>query len=563
MKKYIIFALLISTLSGCTSTKEASVKIPERESVMISSWQVVLGGKYIGYVQWIEQSGVGPKTGWRVISLEVQEGDRVKKWQVLAKLSNQEGLINYNGLGNVMDDIASMKRSTTVTKNNTVAMRKTLTDLYDTQIEQAEIGVKNLQVSLDQAKKNLGNQTGTLDSGYHFQANSFTKLADSVLYQGDRILGITTNFEYSNDAWEPYLGTRIGNIKSEAENQWNKLYAARWSILAKEKTLITETNAKQEIEELKASYQTLNDMINTMCKMLENSVVGWGLPQDMLDAWIAQWYGFKSSEWANEATFLTWKDGVASLMDTSGSWDTSVASMSIETLSSQIESAKKNVDLLKAEKENKLKELNVNISQIDGKSSELDMQLSQTAMNQALAWESIDGATVVAPFDGVVVQKLTSVWQMIDVGTPVFLLATDDTIKIIVYIWQADQWLVHAGDTVNIQTDSGTVVEAKVFNVQPTVDIATKKIPVEIHIKNTDHKFLIWSYVSVIFWWKSITWLTIPYRFVDYSYGDSSINVLDTTSQTIKRVPVTLSACSDIECVISWDVQEGQSILRP
>jgi hypothetical protein len=48
-----------------------------------------------------------------------------------------------------------------------------------------------------------------------------------MLYEGDKILGITTNFEYSNDAWEPYLGIRMGDTRAIANNEWNKTYSLR------------------------------------------------------------------------------------------------------------------------------------------------------------------------------------------------------------------------------------------------------------------------------------------------------------------------------------------------
>ena len=48
-----------------------------------------------------------------------------------------------------------------------------------------------------------------------------------MLYEADKILGITTNFQYANDSWEPYLGTRVGNSKSLADNEWGSTYALR------------------------------------------------------------------------------------------------------------------------------------------------------------------------------------------------------------------------------------------------------------------------------------------------------------------------------------------------
>lgn len=48
-----------------------------------------------------------------------------------------------------------------------------------------------------------------------------------MLYEGDKVLGITTNFEYANDAWEPYLGTRVGDSRALAINEWNTTYSLR------------------------------------------------------------------------------------------------------------------------------------------------------------------------------------------------------------------------------------------------------------------------------------------------------------------------------------------------
>jgi hypothetical protein len=54
-----------------------------------------------------------------------------------------------------------------------------------------------------------------------------------MLYSGDKILGITTNFEYSNDAWETYIGARAGDTRALAINEWNKVYGLRGELRAR------------------------------------------------------------------------------------------------------------------------------------------------------------------------------------------------------------------------------------------------------------------------------------------------------------------------------------------
>lgn len=82
----------------------------------------------------------------------------------------------------------------------------------------------------------------TLDS---YNENYKTYLADldrimtQSLYDGDKIIGASSTFEYANDAWEDYLGARVGNSRSLAEEAWGKAYATRGSLRAKRKKHIT------------------------------------------------------------------------------------------------------------------------------------------------------------------------------------------------------------------------------------------------------------------------------------------------------------------------------------
>ena len=97
-----------------------------------------------------------------------------------------------------------------------------------------------------------------------------------MLYEGDKILGITTNFEYSNDSWEAYLGTRVGDSMSLAINEWNATYSMRGDLRArieKSKT-INITNPIEDFELISKSYEQGRKLADAMLYMLQNSVVG-------------------------------------------------------------------------------------------------------------------------------------------------------------------------------------------------------------------------------------------------------------------------------------------------
>jgi ABC-type transporter Mla subunit MlaD len=125
---------------------------------------------------------------------------------------------------------------------NTLKVQETAIETTKINLEQA---VENARISYERAKKSLDTLTAkngiieatlmntngkTLDTytlNYKSYLSDIEKNMTMMLYEGDKILGITTNFEYANDGWESYLGTRVGNSKAEAVNDWNRTYAMR------------------------------------------------------------------------------------------------------------------------------------------------------------------------------------------------------------------------------------------------------------------------------------------------------------------------------------------------
>ena len=113
----------------------------------------------------------------------------------------------------------------------------------------------------------------------------------AMLYDGDKILGITTNYEYANDAWEPYLGARAGDTRALAIGEWNRLYTARGELRARiEKSKsIDMSNPQADFDLVAKSYSQTRVFADAMLYMIQNNVVGGGLPQQMQDGWILAW----------------------------------------------------------------------------------------------------------------------------------------------------------------------------------------------------------------------------------------------------------------------------------
>jgi len=226
-----------------------------------------------------------------------------------------------------------------------------------------DTSIQTLETNLAKARQNLNNQNVSLESSFVTFANDFDRISTSMLYEGDKILGITTNFEYANDNWEPYLGARIGDSQKTAKDKWGILYELRGKIRQYTDTGSTITDVSEAIRNLTYAYNGARLYATAMNTMLQNSVVGADLSQERLDGWNTIWTNLSANEQASEATFVTWKNGNLTLTSTENS-SGSVADKDIIALELELQSMRQSKATLLAEKEAKLQEIETNVNTV-------------------------------------------------------------------------------------------------------------------------------------------------------------------------------------------------------
>ena len=103
-----------------------------------------------------------------------------------------------------------------------------------------------------------------------------------------------------------------------------------------------------------------------------------------------------------------------------------------------------------------------------------------------------------APFDGIVVQKMVEVGDLVSPERPVLLLVNNDLKEINISITKQLLNSIVVGQSVEVISDNGKKVEAKVKAVSPMIDTHTRKALVTIILpKNSD--FILGEYVDVLF----------------------------------------------------------------
>lgn len=325
MKKISILITLLVLLSSCSQTRETTLPL----SGSLEKTPFIIRTQKLSDFTWttvIEKSGrivasssltLSSKSAGEIGKILVKEGEYVRAWATIAVL--KDTVNNY-------DLRLDQAENALLQQNATIA---TTEANMNTSIDASRIGLARAKLAFESAtsRKNitslsLSNTNQKTVESYNILYKNYLsdieRQLTQMLYSGDKILGITTNFEYSNDPWEAYLGSRVWDSRSMALNEWNKLYGTRWELRARiEKgTYITAGNANADLAYVTDLYDKTQKFADAMLYMLQNSVVGAWLAQPMLDGWIAEWNGIRSQIQWSTSWFGAWKAQVLAFLKT-------------------------------------------------------------------------------------------------------------------------------------------------------------------------------------------------------------------------------------------------------
>lgn len=476
-----IILISVFIFSRCSEPVEIPIE-KQYETFHVKSGALKIEDSVIAIAQGENTSDLSFKTSGKISEILVKPGQTVKAWQVLARLSNRESNIQSSWLERILKNLDAMKSATQDMQLNTKKMQKSISNTYDERIIQAQILLKNLETELSKSEQDTWNQKESLNTNYHLQLSAFLKLSDTLLYESDRILGITTNFQYANDWWEPYLWVRIWSAKVDADNAWGRLYEIRGKLRNKDSIKINTENANTEIWLIQEWYRLVEDLNSTMSTMLEWSTAWWWLSQEMINNWVSMWSGLKWDEQLHQNTFISWKDGVRNLFS-SGS-ESSIASMNIDSIKNQITGAKKNIDAIIAEKESKLREVDIKWNELNGKQNELDEKISETLLSQLLANESIENNTLTAPFDGIILEKTMDKGSVIWAWVPLLKISSTHNALLKTYI-DNTQYAYMVGSELSLtRIDTEESLSGSISLIQKEKDPIHNKNYTEIRLHN-------------------------------------------------------------------------------
>lgn len=378
---------------------------------------------------------------WEIGKILVKEWQKIKAWATIAVLKDTVNNFDLR-LAQAENALRIQETSIATTKINLSQSVENSRIAYERAQKTLETLTARNSIIEATLLNNNGKSLDTYGINYKSYLSDIEKTMTLMLYEGDKILGITSAFEYTNDSWEAYLWTRVGNSKAEATNDWNRTYASRGEIRAKlEKWGNLEvTDSVKDLELITTAITQTRKYADSMIYMIQNNTVGAGLSQDLQNGWTAAWNGYRSQIGWTESAYNGWKSGaliflksyknnelwtrlaVASLSRELSSEEKSSlesnpeAKLAFDTnrinLKDQIDNAKLSVEQAEKSYKSAVELQGATISQLDASMKNAEISLDQ-------ARRDYRKLTISAPIDGTVTKILTNVGQNISPGSPV------------------------------------------------------------------------------------------------------------------------------------------------
>jgi RND family efflux transporter MFP subunit len=135
-----------------------------------------------------------------------------------------------------------------------------------------------------------------------------------------------------------------------------------------------------------------------------------------------------------------------------------------------------------------------NGTQARGQLSLVMAQVEAAKAQLALASVNAGNHTLTAPFAGLVTRAPTGPGAVVGAGIPLIHVQDTSKLRLVATVGEGDAGLVQVGAEVQIP-QGGRVVAGKVIAVLPSVDAATRRVPLEAEVPNGDPPLLAGSFV--------------------------------------------------------------------
>ena len=409
---------------------------------------------------------VSAKMSGRLARLYVDEGDFVKKGQLIFQLEQDQALLaNYN----------------TAFNNYNIAQKNLDNTILSTQrdVEVAEIGVTIAQESLDSTIKSLSNNDTVSEVSLNNTYETAKQKSDASLLTVNNALTVLENiiddYTISNSNFFPtsnsqaYNDFRIHNARAKLE--YNNTLDYYNSI----KYIATQEDIDKLLIDITIVLDKTSIALDDMRVVLDYGITGSG-SHVMTKSQLTTIKSNVQSNQANVDTSLLgikiMEQSILTIKTTNNSSDDSVQS-AVVLAEQQLEAARKTLESARIKAQ-------IQINSVQGQVEAAEGQLNVISA-------TLGDTSIVSPIDGIVNQQFANAGEITMAGTPVIAIVNIDDIEIDIALTEFDIGRVSTDQIVNIKLSAYPEEKflGQIYYVSAIAD-ASKKFPIKIQLDNSD-----------------------------------------------------------------------------
>ncbi len=618
MKKIILFIFFTLTITTLSSCEQEAVVQKHYKTEIVKTGSLNTSISYSSFTEWITETLLSSKSGWRIISTFKNKWDRVKAWEKIAIIDSDEAKVWVNTSNNIINSLENLKISTSETydaqikavqeslnkakqtlewvkteKENTLNINASEIVIYENKLNETELNLELVNKNLKETKWILELQKNQI---YKNAINAITSaliLDTNIIKYVDDFLGITPENKNKNDNFDKYLSVKNSEHLKDATSLFNEANKNYIEYKNYYENYIEDKDAtnKQIIEWLKKwrnLAENIKKLLNSTNDVIQNSIDTIYLTQVELNNYRENIYAMWNSIEASIITisweypiWLKWSLDSIDLIEKNINkqiilleWQVNLAKKQVDIANTNLEKIK-NISISNIDTINTNKEIwNINISEIkagieslkkqkNSKLQEINTQIQEAIWNKNIWNVMIWNSEILATYNWIITEKFTEIWQVIAWWSPVYKLSDDRKIKLKVSLNNSIIKNLKLKDKVKIVIEwvSHDFVW-RISNIPDTQDKISKNTQIEILINNFKHEIIVWSTAKVYLKNTSESWIIIPNKAIISDFMIPSVMIIKNNIAQLKNIEI-INGNDDfslIEWIDAWEIiiVEGQ-----
>ena len=609
LKKILLSLLLITLLSSCWGDEDEKKVTKSFSTYVVKTGHISSSNRFTGYTSGTKEVMLATKAPWRIVYLNKNVWDKVKKGELLARLDSAEARTGYSTANSIVNSLYSLRKQTGLAFDAQVAsvnakitqakiwIRWVTTGLEDTKkitasqletaktwVKQAELWLETTKVNLEKTKQTLvTNKKNILDWGKTAITQSII-LYKNIVDFADKTLWVTKENKRANDKFEDYLWWKDSIQLKETETLFKTTKTDFDAFEKYYNDFIDNKNPSEEeiinwlkIAEITATKQ--KTLLKELYTVLDNSIDNIYFPAEVISEYkkniSTMGSQVESSILTVDWNFVLWIKWTLQNLETFNSEEDkgiSLLEKQVSLAEAWLETAKKTLiqyenmsnwqvnwvvvkkEIAEAQLKEALEWLKAIKAQKEASLKEIDAKIAEANWGKNSANVMINNWKIFSNISWVITQKMAETWQVINAWMPIYKVVDTSSLKVKTSIPNNIYKNLKVGQNIDLVVEwFNKKITGKISLISKSANRFTKKYDIEIKISNKSGKIPLWAMAIIQIKEKTSSKMwnpIIPNNAIISKFSLPAVYVLKNWKATLKTIKIIKMGAKKSE--ITW-----------